>query len=126
MSSKKRYLRFLNRTMAMSGPDTIGLPSAHLVERGIEDLRTGILSEEALLVIIAAPRLRFLGLRIPDTTPLETDAEISLYRKLVAEGRADAYSYYNSLIRAIVSFSQALEGRRGTALRAQVQRLSER
>ncbi len=94
------------------------LPNADLVRKGIDDLGRGVLSEEALLVIIASPRLRFLGMKIPSAPALTEDGEMALYHKLVAEGRSDAYSYYNSLLRAIISFAQGLERRRGAELRA--------
>ncbi len=93
------------------------LPNADLVQKGIADLERGERSEEALLVIIAMPRLRFLGMQIPQVPALAEDAEMVLYHKLVAEGRPDAYSYYNSLLRAVISFSQSLERRRGAELR---------
>ena len=41
------------------------LPGAELVEAGLADLVAGTETDEALLVSIAAPRLRALGFDVP-------------------------------------------------------------
>src|SRR5206468_4809728 len=45
------------------------LPGESLVTRGLEDLTAGRESAESLLVAIGAPRLRRLGVPVPDVLP---------------------------------------------------------
>ena len=92
--------------------DLAGLPGEELVIQGLEDARSGRETISALLVEIAAPRLRFSGIEVPAfPEPPALDAEIRLYRLLGAEHGVDAYSQYNAYLRRIISFGQALEGR---------------
>ncbi|MBN1611611.1 MAG: hypothetical protein JW940_33560 [Polyangiaceae bacterium] len=86
----------------------LALPGSDLVIKGLEDLATERLSPEALLVTAAAPRLRRLGIEVPERA-LEQAAELELYDLLVRSGVADPYSAYNALLRSIVSFAAALE-----------------
>lgn len=85
------------------------LPGADLVASGIEALRRGEATVDALLVSVGAPRLRAAGLDIPATPPLEHSPEISLYMTIGEQHPEDAHSRYNSLIRRLVSFERALE-----------------
>jgi hypothetical protein len=55
------------------------LPGEELVRRGLRDLEEGIESVDSLLVSIVAPRLRHLGLTIPETV---LEPELRLYRLL--------------------------------------------
>ena len=80
------------------------LPGADLIEVGLEDLKRGNETIEALLVSIAAPRLRSLGFDVH--APFE-EPELRLYRRLATEFGAGAHSRYNALIRRIVSFQRA-------------------
>lgn len=83
------------------------LPGADLVAKGLRDLARGEETVESLLVAIAAPRLRSCGVAVPADTP--DDAELRLYRLLRRVRPEDAYSFYNSLIRRLVSYEDALE-----------------
>lgn len=87
------------------------LPGADLVSRGLRDALAGTSSAEALLVEIAALRLRALGIAVPSSSG-EGDAEIRLYQWLGRSGVADPYGQYNSLLRRLTSFVRALEQRR--------------
>lgn len=89
-----------------------GLPGAELVVPGMRDLREGRISEASLLVSIAAPRIRRLGFHVPDIEDVPWPYERQLYALLERTLGRGAYSRYNSLIRRIVSFSSALEGRK--------------
>ena len=84
------------------------LPGEDLVARGLEDLAADRMSELALLVLVASPSLRRLGIAIP-TRELRAPCEHLLYAQLEDRLGAGAHSYYNSLIRRIVSFTHALE-----------------
>lgn len=86
-----------------------GLPGAELVTSGIEALKRGDLTIEALLVCVGATRMRLAGLEIPPSPPLAQPPEIELYLAIGAEHPEDAHSRYNALIRRLVSFERSLE-----------------
>jgi hypothetical protein len=52
------------------------LPGGDLIEAGLRDLTEGRETTEASLVSIGAPRLRWIGLAVPETFPT---LEIRLY-----------------------------------------------
>jgi hypothetical protein len=84
------------------------LPGQELIEQGLADLAKDQVTDSSLLVLIAAPRLRRLGIRIPNRS-FPRPCEHHLYARLEQRLGAAAHSYYNSLIRRIVSFARALE-----------------
>ena len=81
------------------------LPGGDLVRRGLNDLESGIESVEALLVSIGGPRLRALGIDVPDSV---VNPEHRLYEVLSRSAPDAAHSRYNALIRRLVSFERAL------------------
>jgi len=83
------------------------LPGGELIRRGLEDLATGRESEAALLVLIGAPRLRRLGLEVPEAN--SSLPEHRLYHLLSRSDPDSAHSRYNALIRRLVRFERALE-----------------
>lgn len=83
------------------------LPGGLLVRRGLDDIASGVTTDEALLVMIGAPRLRALGVAVPSCGP--SDPEIELYERLAANGVNSAHARYNALIRLLVSFERALQ-----------------
>ena len=85
------------------------LPGADLVEQGLADLAQNRLTELSLLLLVAAPRLKTLGIEVPDLAA--SRPEHQLYELLEARFGSEAHSQYNSLIRRIVSYSRALERR---------------
>jgi hypothetical protein len=78
-----------------------------LIQRGLDDCRSGRSSIEALLVSIGAPRLAQLGFEVPDPIPA---AESELYNRLHAEDPDSAHGRYNALVRRLVSFEHAAAG----------------
>ena len=86
------------------GKQSRRLPGEELVSQGIRDLERGVESAEALLVSIGAPRLRRLGLDLPE--PLASP-EHRLYELLRSEHGDAAHSRYNALVRRLVSFERA-------------------
>ena len=84
------------------------LPGAELVEAGLADLAQGLETDCSLLVLIAAPRLRGLGIEIPVRTA-QTPYEHQFYTRIEERMGTAAHSHYNSLIRRIVSYARALE-----------------
>ena len=83
------------------------LPGNELIESGIDDLSRGVESVSSLLVSIGAPRLRRLGLAIPEKTI--DSPEHRLYELLSRSDPDSAHSRYNALIRRLVSYERAAE-----------------
>ena len=83
-----------------------GLPGAELVEKGVDDVRRGVESIEALLVSIGAPRLTALGYDVG--SPL-ISPEHRLYELLSREDAHSAHSRYNALVRRLARFERAAE-----------------
>lgn len=93
----------------VKGVDTSGLPGGDLVNKGVADLSAGrILTEEALLVAIGAPRLRQLGIELPETVDATSNPEHALFGLLETRCGARTHSAYNALIRRLTSFEHAL------------------
>lgn len=82
------------------------LPGHDLVTAGLADLRAGRDTDLALLVAMAAPRLRALGLDVPDT--IAGTPSHRLYDSL-SEAGPGAHSRYNALVARMVSFARAAE-----------------
>jgi hypothetical protein len=82
------------------------LPGGDQVEKGLVDLAEGRETVEALLVSIAATRLRNGGIDVP---PAIDDAEHRLYARLAREDADSAHSRYNALLGRLTSFENALE-----------------
>lgn len=87
--------------------DLLALPGGDLVGEGLEDLASGIESVPALLVSIGAPRLRRIGLPVPERA--FSSPEHRLYEKLASTDPDSAHSRYNALVRRLVSFENAAE-----------------
>lgn len=66
------------------------LPASDLVEVGLRDLREQRETVASLLVSIGAPKLRSLGIDVPD--PLPTNPEHRLYDVLANENPDSAHS----------------------------------
>lgn len=85
------------------------LPGADLVVAGIRDLTDEHVTVEALLVLIATPRLTAAGIEVPQSVIDPTIAGFELYRLLAEEHGDAAHFRYNVLIQRLVSFECALE-----------------
>jgi hypothetical protein len=81
------------------------LPGGELVTEGLIDLIDGRETIAALLVAIGAPKLRQIGITMPEyNLPVP---EHRLYDLLAEEDMDSAYSRYNALIHKLVSFECA-------------------
>lgn len=94
----------------MKRVDFQNIPGNELVSQGLKDISEGNYhSEYALLLFMAAPRLRYLGIHIPrDPRSKETNPSHELYR-LLENTTPDPYSQFNALQRRLVSFCNAME-----------------
>jgi hypothetical protein len=81
-------------------------PGHELVSKGLADLQDGRESEEALLVAMAAPRLRTLGFDVPEWAGERPSHR--LY-EVLSDAYLDGYSRYKALIARMVSFAHAAE-----------------
>lgn len=98
-----------------SGDDRI-LPGSELIEEGLRDLKENRTTEASLLLLVAAPRLRELGIDVPERS-FARPVEHELY-ELIEERLGDAaHSHYNSLLRRVASYIHALERERSQSLR---------
>ena len=91
------------------------LPGEDLVEAGLADLAGNRITDFSLLVLIASPRLKRLGVHIPQCA-FPKPYEHQLYARLEQRLGSGAHSYYNSLLRRIVSYARALERERSQEL----------
>lgn len=82
------------------------LPGGDLIAEGLTDLRRGETTIPALLVAIGAPRLRRLGIDVPEVVD---QPEHHLYAMLATTDAATAHGRYNALVRRLVSFERAAE-----------------
>jgi hypothetical protein len=83
------------------------LPGHELVRAGLEDLAGGRETEAALVVAMAAPRLRRVGVNVPSGAGASSPSH-RLYDLLSRSG-AGAHGRYNALVGRIVSFARAAE-----------------
>lgn len=90
-----------------------GLPGEQLVRQGLADLKAGLHTVPSCLVRIARRRLTRAGLIDPSDSSESSPArepELELYA-LLKEEEGDAYSRYNSLLRELISFENAVDHR---------------
>jgi hypothetical protein len=95
--------------MSNPKPDLAIYPGGDLVSKGLNDLGKGQLSIEALLVLVASPRLTALGFEVSKPRDAPKSPEHALYEMLESIHDRGAHSEYNALIRRIVSFAQSYE-----------------
>lgn len=90
-----------------------GLPGADLVAQGLRDLAAQFETDAAWLVLIGAPRLRWLGVEVPEAPASwfanapDRSPEHRLYLRLARTDGDSAHSRYNALVRRLVSFERA-------------------
>ncbi len=82
----------------------LALPGSDLVEKGIDDLRSGLETIESLLVSQAVRALAEVGHPPP---PGLAEPELKLYRLLEQQHGGGAHSKYNAYRRQLASFLRA-------------------
>ena len=91
----------------LGGVNYEGLPGWDLVHEGLHDLAAGRETVPALLVLIGAPRLRSVGVIVPEVAV--NDPDHRLFALLAREDADSAHGRYNALIRELISFERAAE-----------------
>jgi hypothetical protein len=71
------------------------LPGSDLIETGLRDLRERRETIASLLVSVGAPKLRSLGINVPE--PLPTNPEHRLYDVLASENSDQNYFFSSPL-----------------------------
>ena len=89
--------------------DLTALPGGDRIELGLRDLEAGRLSTNALLVAVAAGRLRALGLSVPERIEIPGEVDLALYESLRDHPSGDPYYRYNALRRELDSFISCLD-----------------
>jgi hypothetical protein len=85
------------------------LPANDLIATGIRDLKDGRETIASLLVSIGAPKLRSLGVDVPNIPDTSSPSpEHRLYDLLATDNPNSAHSRYNALIKKLVSFERAI------------------
>ena len=82
-----------------------GLPGGAAIDRGIDDLAAGRVSQDSLLVSLAAPRLAREAVPLPVLR--FRDAEWRLFRLLESAHGELAHARYLALLREAASFADA-------------------
>jgi hypothetical protein len=89
------------------------IPGSDIVAKGLEDIRNQRITAYALLLQVAAPRLKRLGIDIPILqgikNPEDVPYEHQLYELLESTG---GHGLYNALSRRIASFASTIEARK--------------
>lgn len=107
MRSGKPLFRLLTEWSLRVHKDLSQFPGGDLVMKGLADLAKNALSNEALLVLVASPRLSNLGIEVPKRSDVPLPYEHALYSALEARNPKGAHNAYNALIQRIVSFANA-------------------
>ena len=74
--------------------DLSRFPGGDLVAKGLADLQSGLISEEALLVLVAKTRLRGLGLHVAEAPQVQPLYEHRLYEAIESRNPEGAHSEY--------------------------------
>lgn len=82
------------------------LPGSEFVEPGLRDLEAGLRTDEALVVLAAAPRLRRAGVPVPACED-ELQASHELYRSLARRLGPGAHSHHHAMLRRVASYASA-------------------
>ena len=89
----------------MTVTEFAALPGGDLIADGLRDLAARRQTVASTLVEIGAPRLRQLGLIVPESAE---GPEHRLYALLIRESPDNGHARYNALLRRLVSFERAL------------------
>lgn len=87
--------------------DLTSIPGGDLIAKGLDDLKRGKQSEEALAVLVAGRRLSALGFRVPRRKSIPLPYEHTLFAAIERRDPSGAHATYNALLQRIVSFLDA-------------------
>lgn len=86
------------------------LPGGDLIEQGLADLRSGVVSIASLLVQVGSPKLKRLGfeVEVPAIHSAADFPEHRLYEMLARDSSDAAHGRYNALLNRLTSFTRAV------------------
>lgn len=101
--------RWMRKRFGTVNFEALALPGWEIVDPGLRDLVDGNFSSmSALAVAELRPRLRFLGVPVPNISPQILDPRLQLYRAM-EEGEGDmAYVRFCALLERMDSFCDSL------------------
>ena len=102
--------RWIRARFGAPGFQAMGLPGGEAVDAGLAALARGDESIESLMVSLAAPRLRRVGVPLP--RDVFADADVRLYRLLEQTHGHLAHARYLAYLRQAASFADACAGAR--------------
>lgn len=98
--------RWIRERFGASSFAALGLPGGDIVDTGLADLASGIVSPESLVVSLAAPRLRREGVPVPSGS-VHADPEDRLYDVLASAKGDLAHARYAAYLQQVSSFADA-------------------
>lgn len=101
--------RWMRKRFGVDHFKTLALPGWEIIDPGLRDLVNGdFTSVPALAVAELCPRLRFLGVPVPNVTSQIPNPRAQLYRTMEAEHGDMAYVRFCALLERMDSFCDAL------------------
>ncbi|MCP5464937.1 MAG: hypothetical protein H7A33_07935 [Deltaproteobacteria bacterium] len=101
--------RWVRKRFGASDFKSLALPGAEIVDAGLNDLIEGNqVSVNALAVMELKPKLRFLGVPVPNVSFKNSSARQLLFSAMEAEHGDMAYARFCSLLERLDSFCDAL------------------
>lgn len=101
--------RWMRKRFGADSFETLALPGWDIVDAGVRDLVNGhFTSVQALAVAELRPRLRFLGVPVPDGSPHIPNPRTRLYRTMETEQGDMAYVRFCALLERLDSFCDSL------------------
>lgn len=104
--------RWMRQRFGVDRFENMGLPGWEVVDAGLRDLANGVLSSvNALAVTEVRPKLRFLGVPVPDTAQHTLKTRMTLYRMMEQQHGDMAHARFCALLERVDSFCDALASR---------------
>lgn len=101
--------RWMRQRFGVDCFEKMGLPGWEVVDAGLRDLANGVLSSvNALAVAEVRPKLRFLGVPVPDVSHRTLQTRIALYHMMEKKHGDMAYARFCAVLERVDSFCDAL------------------
>lgn len=101
--------RWMQKRFGAENFKKLGIPGWEIVDAGLKDLVDGNLTSiNALTVLELRPKLRFLGVPVPDVKKRSSNIRDLLYREMEEKHGDMAYARFSALLERVDSFCHAL------------------
>lgn len=111
MSQARRAIvsRWMKQRFGTNNFEKLGIPGWEIVDLGLRDLADGNHSSVAALAVAEVrPRLRFLGVPVPDVLIQNTNIRMRLYRTMEEQHQDMAHARFCALLERVDSFCDTL------------------